>query len=430
MRRSFWISLLFTSAFSLHAADVYIRQGASGDGSGSDWTNARTSIGSMARGNTYWLADGAYTSPALNVAQSGTTLITLKKATVASHGTSTGGSDTYGDGQATFSTQWAISTGYWTVDGQTRGADWTSGYGIKIQVSTGNSIRFTGTTTLPDVTLRYLDLQGGGIVSESTVGSAVYAHMDGVIQNLLIEYCYTHGFWPDPFVLGDRDFPANGITVQYCFVDQNRTSSNFHGQSFADHSASNVTIRWNRFRNPEGTAVYTVIGWGQVLSGLYIYGNTVWNTTGYTGGGVSAFVEIIQTATISTIRVHNNTLYNVKWWPRIVHYWATGSDRLAYNNAWVNCSGLASGNDNFTLDWNYFNNTAHAVEANEQTATGAVFVNPGADDFRLLAATTAGNNVGAPYNVDVLGVTRGADGTWDRGAYEFAAGGEPAPRPL
>ena len=354
MRRSFWISLLFTSAFSLHAADVYIRQGASGDGSGSDWTNARTSIGSMARGNTYWLADGAYTSPALNVAQSGTTLITLKKATVASHGTSTGWSDTYGDGQATFSTQWAISTGYWTVDGATRNADWTSGYGLKIQVSTGNSIRFTGTSTLPDVTLRYLDLQGGGIVSESTVGSAVYAHMDGVIQNLLIEYCYTHGFWPDPFVLGDRDFPANGITVQYCFVDQNRTSSNFHGQSFADHSASNVTIRWNRFRNPEGTAVYTVIGWGQVLSGLYIYGNTVWNRTGYTGGGVSAFVEIIQTATISTIRVHNNTLYNVKWWPRIVHYWATGSDRLAYNNARGDCDGHPSGHQKFTPSFQSF----------------------------------------------------------------------------
>jgi hypothetical protein len=28
-----------------------------------------------------------------------------------------------------------------------------------------------------------------------------------------------------------------------------------------------------------------------------------------------------------------------------------------------------------------------------------------------------------PYNIDGNGVTRGTDGTWDRGAYEFVSGG-------
>ncbi len=36
-----------------------------------------------------------------------------------------------------------------------------------------------------------------------------------------------------------------------------------------------------------------------------------------------------------------------------------------------------------------------------------------------LTGALAGVSLASPYNMDMDGKTRGADGTWDRGAYEF-----------
>ena len=60
--------------------------------------------------------NGAYT---FNDAVSGTTLITIKKAIESDHGTDTGWSSAYGDGQATFPNV-TFTTSYWTFDGQSR----------------------------------------------------------------------------------------------------------------------------------------------------------------------------------------------------------------------------------------------------------------------------------------------------------------------
>ena len=37
----------------------------------------------------------------------------------------------------------------------------------------------------------------------------------------------------------------------------------------------------------------------------------------------------------------------------------------------------------------------------------------------------AGDTLSSPYDIDMFGTTRGADAVWDRGAYEYDAGGEP-----
>ncbi|MGD1082667.1 MAG: hypothetical protein ABR881_30500 [Candidatus Sulfotelmatobacter sp.] len=61
------------------------------------------------------------------------------------------------------------------------------------------------------------------------------------------------------------------------------------------------------------------------------------------------------------------------------------------------------------------------------------FSSPGAKTFTLSSETidphlNDGTTLPAPYNVDPLGLTRGADGTWERGAFEFVnGGGAPAP---
>src|SRR5437870_5513644 len=90
-------------AAEARAADHFVRQGATGTGSGSDWTNAYTSLpAALTRGDTYYVADGTYSGYTFNYPASGTALITIKKATVANHGTAVGWLDTFGDGVATF----------------------------------------------------------------------------------------------------------------------------------------------------------------------------------------------------------------------------------------------------------------------------------------------------------------------------------------
>ena len=69
------------------------------------------------------------------------------------------------------------------------------------------------------------------------------------------------------------------------------------------------------------------------------------------------------------------------------------------------------------------------TEAHEHVVTGGTdpFINSAAGDFRLLAGTAAGIALPSPYNLDMNGNVRGADGTWDRGAFEFVSGSSPFP---
>jgi hypothetical protein len=64
-----------------------------------------------------------------------------------------------------------------------------------------------------------------------------------------------------------------------------------------------------------------------------------------------------------------------------------------------------------------------AGEAHGQVGLGALFVDgdsePALGDFHLVQPTDAGQTLPSPFDVDPDGVTRGADGVWDRGAYEL-----------
>jgi hypothetical protein len=101
----FFFFLLPLLALPAGATNHYVRQGASGNGS--DWTNAcgdftgSCAASSLVRGDTYYVAGGTYTAKTWNTPASGTSVITIKKAIVADHGTATGWNDAYA-AQATF----------------------------------------------------------------------------------------------------------------------------------------------------------------------------------------------------------------------------------------------------------------------------------------------------------------------------------------
>jgi hypothetical protein len=124
--RFFTIGLVVFLGTSLPvaAANHYVRTGASGSGTGTDWTNACTDftgscgVSSLVRGDTYYVAAGSYASEDWNKPASGTLVITILRATVANHGTDTGWVAAY-DGQVHWAYDQTFSSDYWIFDGVT-----------------------------------------------------------------------------------------------------------------------------------------------------------------------------------------------------------------------------------------------------------------------------------------------------------------------
>ena len=87
------IGVLSLWAMSAYSQSVYhVRVGAAGPGNGSDWINAYTSLpATLQRGATYYVTGGSYPSYTFNTAQSGTTIITVKRAFPTDRGTGTRG---------------------------------------------------------------------------------------------------------------------------------------------------------------------------------------------------------------------------------------------------------------------------------------------------------------------------------------------------
>src|ERR1700752_4792256 len=102
MKRSLVPVVLMLSSFAMAAANHYVLSSANGNSSGSDWTNAckdftgSCSVSSLVRGDTYYVGTGTYSGRTFDTAASGTQMITIKGATAADHGTSTGWSNTIG----------------------------------------------------------------------------------------------------------------------------------------------------------------------------------------------------------------------------------------------------------------------------------------------------------------------------------------------
>ena len=83
-------------------------------------------------------------------------------------------------------------------------------------------------------------------------------------------------------------------------------------------------------------------------------------------------------------------------------------------------------------DYNsYLSGTQSPTETNGQIDTFDPFVNRAGGNYYLANGTSVntGASLGAPYSTDMLGITRGTDGKWDRGAFEFNAGDLVAPSP-
>jgi hypothetical protein len=185
------ILILLLAASAGGQTTNYVRAGASGSANGNDWANAYTNFPTLVRGRYYYVADGTYSLPSLNTANSGSDRIYIIKASIANHGTETGWDNTYGDGQADLGSATA-TRGQYTIDGQYRNeTTWTNGYGFKLDqyYNDADSAANAG----HNLVLRNIEFGIDDYVGENWCTNeitSVYFRGASFKTNLLVEQCY------------------------------------------------------------------------------------------------------------------------------------------------------------------------------------------------------------------------------------------------
>jgi hypothetical protein len=430
--RSLLISLgLLVVAFAApsFAANHYIRSG-NGNGSGSDWTNTcndftgSCAVSALVRGDTYYVAAGTYAGVNFNTAASGNTLITIKKATVADHGTTTGWNDIFANGPAAFSDQVNFGTSNWLMDGQTGGGPgslttWTTGFGFSVSV-TGTSPALR-TDAVNNVTVRHIQItgnlnsNGGGSIAQD--GVALYG-----ATNFTLSYYYINNVGRCVFFLSTQNFVAEyGYTG--VFVSTSATHAELASIWGFTIPSNGIIFRYNAFTHSEGTGGLIFDNHEQPTgAGMKVYGNVFYKPAndprsweinngligGWTGGNGEQYhnVSIYNNTFIHTTSADGNS--------PIGNFPNTASGNVAFNNLFYDTNSVSYGD--------YASGTNSVVNADPT-------VNAAGGNFQLKADTTTGTTLSSPYNLDPLGIMRGTDGVWDLGAYQFGSsvGSNPTP---
>jgi hypothetical protein len=424
------------------AANYYVLSGSGGNGSA--WNNAYGDLpASLNRGDTYYVASGTYGQHIFNDAETGATVY-IKKATAGAHGAETGWNSAYGVGEALFSSgseAWVFPRGNYDIDGVFGSGKSPGGYGFRVYTSASRNSPATivaihamggAPRNVDNVKLRHVefDFNNGTASGESgaprniTLGSAWGAPNDGT----LIQYCYFH------HSAGYAIYCAYGtsnFTIEHSYFYRNGGGGgpDAHWETFWNTEVSNLKFRYNTVDNTFGTLGQT--GWLMLgnCSNVRIYGNvfmgsssdvaigiagviSTWVTNIYVNNGISiinnTFVDLYQPNTFSTPKIY------------FAHENGDDANVVCKNNLYYNT----------VFEWAGIDTHSHEAVGGGQGGAGTslqsgisstIFSSYAGDNFRLSAATLAGDStVGSEYNTDPDGNIRGgADGVWDRGAYEY-----------
>lgn len=426
----FSLVLLFV-AVSAHAAK-HVAVGATGNGSGSDWNNRMAPPASTAwvRGETYYIAGGAYGSLTFSTPNSGTTRINIIKATEADHGSATGWTSSLGTTRATFSKA-LFTTGYWTWDGVTGGGpgSWTSGHGFFIQTGQGPGAQF-GASAIQCI-FKHTEIRGIGNDGNGTPDNDLFYIGGNTVSNtgamdLLISYCYAHNAGRTIF------FSRNdNVTVEFTYTGYFESLGAEHAEIASlgnpeGLEAQNWTFRWCVFTHGKSTGGLIYNGGNLTVHGcvFVLLPGSVWDGQGAVGAW--------SWSGSTNMKIYNNSFIIVGHCMGQFITEAGGVDAESgefKNNIFYACdygepAGASQNALMLTHTHNHYVDSTVPLptETNRTSGSGNPFVNYLGLDFRLLSNTAAGANLGAPYNVDMLGNTRT---TWTRGAIEFGSSGNP-----
>lgn len=405
----------------LQAATYCVGPAATGSGSGADWNNLKAWSSAIARGDTWYIANGAYTARTFNTAASGTTTISILKATVAAHGPATGWSDGYA-AQAVITGTMVFSTPYWLFSGVSRNENnWFDGsaYGIQIAEPAGVYDRLVYWRA-SNSTMSYVYLAANQLPNSTpTVG---HYQIDWTGGSLVtagnVSHCYVHGGNNHYFMRN-----CSACIVEYCASSDAVSTANNHGENINWYGAfgpsDGCIARYNKFYNNflggggGGTAVIAIV----TSANCEIYGNVFYNNR--CSDGLVGWSGTRSGYGVINLKFHDNTVAgHASSSADGINLETSSTGCIAENNIWyLNQAGFQTCSHDYNA---YFSTLSTPSEAHVQVKSGSPFVNYSGLDFMLATNTTAGINLGSPYNVDLLGNTRT---TWSRGAYEFAGSG-------
>ena len=419
-RKILYVCLILIVASVSFAADHYVRENGSGDGS--NWTNAWDDLpATLIRGDTYYVADGSYSGYTFDDA--GTSRIYIIKCGTGD-GTcenATGYSSGDHDGQATFGAL-TFSNGYYNFDGQTRdGNDWFDGsaYGFVVNPGgTGDRINIHGSY----VNIKYTYVVGRDRANYSRW--AIQYGRDGApVTDVVVSYC---------LVTKDSNHfflrYADNCTVEYnASYDAQTGGEADHGENVNLYYTDNHIIRYNIFKDSGTVAWVTAVIAIADSSNCEIYGNLFWGNS--TGDGTMGWFSANAGNAVYNTKIYNNTIVNATGVQTgIMFETSSSSGNVAYNNLWIN-SGTPY-YSRVTHDYNGYSGASDEGEANGQpNLPTSIFTNYSGGDFTLSGTgnviNTGKSDLGAQYADDMLGVERDADAGWDIGAYEFSSSSNP-----
>ena len=423
------------------AENLYVTPGGSGSHSGADWNNAFTGMGGvvwgsgagqLGAGDTLWIAGGTYTS-GFTVSQPSVTI--RRASSTYTQCTSAAGWNSTFDSTVTI-TSAATQVIYCAQDSFT--LDGVSPGGILINAThpwdglpSGTTVQCSAIRFVSNnCTFQYITTKGAAITSQWQAGFHVGSSAVGVCTGARISYCEIYNSSQGIFCS-----PTSGLTVEGCSIHTTYASNGIHNNCIYLDTAPNITLRNNQLYDYSASGI-SFFPYGAGTDNVQIYGNRFGpNSPGSSGVCINIDPEL--GATLGThFYMYNNVGYQTYGaLLRCVNRADRNQKELAggyfYNNICYGDSTLDSGDNAITHDYNWFSvATAYsAIEPHAIVSTVNPFVSSGTRDFHIVGTIGAayprekGITLTSPFSsTDPDGNTRGSDGAWDIGAYEYVTG--------
>lgn len=412
--------MLFFPISSEAQQTFHVRVGATGNSSGSDWCNAFTSLpSSLQRGATYYVAAGKFTTSYKfrDIENGG--LITVKRATVEEHESDVCWEDSFDS-----VVDWAritFRTGDYVFDGVTGGGpgNWRSGHGYRFNQGTGTRILIgdkfgSSPPDVDNVTIKHIEIAGSGAACDPR---GIDATASGSVKtNIHLSHLWIHDAALPLFFIRVDD-----SIVEFSVFERNRSTAECHSEGISYRSSDRNTFRYNIWSDIEGTAYFVLLTGPS--DDTRIYGSIFMRPQNPQRGGVGNGTITTRTAgdaAPTNWKVYNNAFINHNTGnSNGVRFWVGASGNIVQNNIILDCTVNWGYNGVVTRTHNWYFNSGSFSETSIQNGTGDPFVDWVNDDFHLKAATNAGFTLSSPFDTDADGNSRGADGLWDRGAFEF-----------
>ena len=282
---------------SCNTRDRYVRPGGGGVKDGSDWANALSGLPStLKRDTVYWLGAGSYGSYQFDDGASGSTGITLRKATTAAHGSEAGWSAAYGSDQAVFGPL-RFSANRYTLDGgETNGIKTVGQMGTEAAVYIGGS----------QVTLVNVEIDGGLQKSNNTQTAGACMGVDVEAEYVVFDHCEIHNIADDGlgiYASHVKVLHSKIHNLQGCGTDSGCIGPCYNGHSdgLEISSATDIELVGNMVYDVRSTAAIFMEDWGSGgVSDLLVYNNVFYTPT----TGITVYLQDLNGA-----EFHNNIIW-------------------------------------------------------------------------------------------------------------------------